>query len=169
MRSFVLILLILSGSAFADRPYRGGVIATAHPYASDAALSMLNKGGNATDAAVAAAFVLAVVGEYHSGIAGGGFALVFDQKEKHTYVLDFREVAPKAASRDMYLSNGQLVPGLSTDGALSVAVPGAAMGYLQLLKEHGKLKPAVVLAPAIKLAKEGFWVTPKYAALAKAR
>lgn len=168
-RLLALTVLLFTAAAFADRPYRGGVVATAHPYASQAALEMLNKGGNATDAAVAAAFVLAVVGEYHSGIGGGGFALVFDEKKQKTSVLDFREVAPKGATRDMYLKDGQVVPNLSTDGALSVAVPGAAMGYLDLLQKYGTLKPSVVLAPAIKIAKEGFWVTPKYVALASAR
>lgn len=169
MKNVLLVALLICSSAHAARPYRGGVVATAHPYASEAALQMLNRGGNATDAAVAAAFVLAVVGPYHSGIGGGGFALVYDQKTAKTSVLDFREVAPKAATRDMYVKDGQVVPSLSTDGVLSVAVPGAAMGYLELLKRHGKLKPAVVLAPAIKLAKSGFWVTPKYQALATGR
>ncbi|RKH50223.1 gamma-glutamyltransferase, partial [Corallococcus llansteffanensis] len=104
-----------------------------------------------------------------SGVGGGGFALVHDAKSGDTRVLDFREVAPKAASRDMYLRDGALVPGLSTDGALSVAVPGAVAGYLELLATHGKLKPAVVLAPAIRLAKQGFWVTPKYQQMATGR
>lgn len=144
-------------------------MATAYPPASKAALEMLDQGGNAVDAAVAAAFVAAVVGPYHSGVGGGGFALVHDAKTGQTRVLDFREVAPKAASRDMYLKDGALVPGLSTDGALSVAVPGAVAGYLELLATHGKLKPAVVLAPAIQLAKQGFWVTPKYQQMATGR
>jgi gamma-glutamyltranspeptidase / glutathione hydrolase len=69
----------------------------------------------------------------------------------------------------MYVKDGQVVPGLSTDGALSIAVPGAALGYLELLAKNGKLKPAVVLAPAIRAAKQGFWVTPKYRAVAKER
>lgn len=170
MKNLVLLsALVVATCCFGARPYRGGVVATAHPYASEAALQMLNKGGNATDAAVAAAFVLAVVGPYHSGIGGGGFALIYDKAAAKTSVLDFREVAPKAATRDMYVRDGKVVPTLSTDGALAVAVPGAAKGYLELLARHGKLKPAVVLAPAIKRATSGFWVTPKYRALAEAR
>nr|WP_233595949.1 MULTISPECIES: gamma-glutamyltransferase [Corallococcus] len=168
-RAVGLAVLLAAVSAFAARPYRGGAVATAYPPASEAALKMLEKGGNAVDAAVAAAFVAAVVGPYHSGVGGGGFALVHDAKSGDTRVLDFREVAPKAASRDMYLKDGALVPGLSTDGALSVAVPGAVAGYLELLATHGKLKPAVVLAPAIQLAKQGFWVTPKYQQMATGR
>jgi gamma-glutamyltranspeptidase/glutathione hydrolase len=123
---------------------------------------MLNKGGNAVDAAVAAAFVLGVVDPSHSGLGGGGFALVFDAKSQQTRVLDFREVAPSKASRDMFLKNGKAVPELSRDGALSVAVPGAVAGYFQLLQAFGKLKPSVVLTPAIQAARQGFPVTPNY-------
>ncbi|NBD07781.1 gamma-glutamyltransferase [Corallococcus silvisoli] len=168
-RAVGLSVLVVAGAAQAARPYRGGAVATAYPAASEAALQMLEKGGNAVDAAVAAAFVAAVVGPYHSGVGGGGFALVHDAKSGGTEALDFREVAPKAASHDMYLKDGALVPGLSTDGALSVAVPGAVAGYLELLGRHGRLKPAVVLAPAIRLAKQGFWVTPKYQQMATGR
>jgi gamma-glutamyltranspeptidase/glutathione hydrolase len=168
-RAVALTVVLLACVAQAARPYRGGAVATAYPPASQAALEMLERGGNAVDAAVAAAFVAAVVGPYHSGVGGGGFALVHEAKSGQTQVLDFREVAPKAASHDMYLRDGKLVPGLSTDGALSVAVPGAVAGYLELLAAHGKLKPAVVLAPAIRLAREGFWVTPKYQQMAAGR
>ncbi|MBJ6761042.1 gamma-glutamyltransferase [Myxococcaceae bacterium JPH2] len=168
-RGLALAVVLVSAAAWAARPYRGGAVATAYPPASAAALQMLERGGNAVDAAVAAAFVAAVVGPYHSGVGGGGFALVHDAKSGQTRALDFREVAPKGASRDMYVKDGRLVPGLSTDGALSVAVPGAVAGYLELLATHGKLKPSVVLAPAIQLAREGFWVTPKYQQMATGR
>ncbi|OJT23851.1 gamma-glutamyltransferase [Archangium sp. Cb G35] len=164
-----LIALVMAWPAWAARPYRGGAVATAHPMASEAALRMLEKGGNSVDAAVAAAFTLGVVGPYHSGIGGGGFALVHDAKTGGTQVLDFREVAPKGATRDMYLKDGQVVPGLSTDGATSVAVPGAVAGYLELLEKHGKLSRAVVLQPAIDAARKGFWVSPKYQAMAHMR
>ncbi|MGZ3460946.1 MAG: gamma-glutamyltransferase, partial [Archangium sp.] len=165
----VVAALVAGWPAWAARPYRGGAVATAHPMASEAALRMLDKGGNAVDAAVAAAFTLAVVGPYHSGLGGGGFALVHDAKTGGTQVLDFREVAPQGATRDMYVKDGQVVPGLSTDGALSVAVPGAVAGYLELLEKHGKLPRAVVLQPAIEAARKGFWVSPKYQALATLR
>jgi gamma-glutamyltranspeptidase/glutathione hydrolase len=164
-----LAVLVATGPVWAARPYRGGAVATAHPVASEAALTMLRKGGNAVDATVAAAFTLAVVGPYHSGIGGGGFALVHEAKTGQTRVLDFREVAPKGATRDMYLKDGQVVPGLSMDGALSVAVPGAVAGYLELQEKHGKLPRAVVLQPAIDAARDGFWVSPKYQALAHLR
>jgi gamma-glutamyltranspeptidase/glutathione hydrolase len=162
-------VLLAAGAARADRLYRGGAVATQHPYASQAALEMLDKGGNAVDAAVAAAFTLAVVGPYHSGLGGGGFALLYDAKAQRARVLDFRETAPHGASRDMYLKDNAIVPGLSTDGALAVATPGAIAGYLELLRTAGKLKPDVVLAPAIRAARKGFWVTPKYRQLAQVR
>jgi gamma-glutamyltranspeptidase / glutathione hydrolase len=164
-----LMALVIAIPAWAARPYRGGAVATAHPMASEAALRMLDKGGNAVDAAVAAAFTLAVVGPYHSGLGGGGFALVHDAKTGTTQVLDFREVAPKGATRDMYVKDGKVVPGLSTDGATSVAVPGAVAGYLELLEKHGKLPRSVVLQPAIEAATRGFWVSPKYQQIATLR
>jgi len=145
------------------------VVATAYPAASKAALEMLERGGNAVDAAVAAAFAAGVVGPYHNGIGGGGFALVYEASERKTLALDFREVAPAGASRDMYLRDGKVVSELATDGPLSIAVPAAAQGYLALLARAGTLKPAVVLAPAIRLAQDGFLVTPKYQAMARMR
>jgi gamma-glutamyltranspeptidase / glutathione hydrolase len=162
-------VLFYPGPAPADRLFRGGVVATAYPDASQAALEMLQRGGNAVDAAVAAAFAAGVVGPYHNGIGGGGFALVYQAGTRETLALDFREVAPAGASRDMYLREGKVVPGLSTDGALAIAVPSAAQGYLALLARGGSLKPSVVLAPAIRLAKAGFRVTPKYQAMARPR
>jgi gamma-glutamyltranspeptidase / glutathione hydrolase len=167
-RALVLCLL-LPAAVWADRLYQGGVVATAYPDSSQAALEMLDIGGNAVDAAVAAAFAAGVVGPYHNGIGGGGLALVYQAPSKKTLAVDFREVAPAGASRDMYLKDGQVVPGLSTDGALAVAVPSAAQGYLDLLARAGTLKPQVVLGPAIRLAKQGFVVTPKYQAMARQR
>src|SRR5581483_11452063 len=80
-----------------------------------------------------------------------------------------REVAPKGASRDMYIKDGVLAPRMPIDGPYAVAVPGAVLGYLELLEKHGKLPRATVLAPAIKVARAGFPVTPKYDALCKQR
>ena len=167
--STVLLAVLLCSAAHAARPYRGGVVATAYPQASAAALEMLDKGGNAVDAAVAAAFAAGVVGPYHNGVGGGGLALVALPEKGEVLALDFREVAPAAASRDMYIRDGQAQPKLATDGGLAVAVPNAAQGYLALLDRAGTLKRSVVLAPAIRLAKEGFAVTPKYQQLATPR
>lgn len=166
MRALPLIVLFAL-PALAARPYRGGVVAAAHPLGSAAGNEMLTQGGNAVDAVVAAALTMAVVGPYHSGLGGGGFAVI--KVAQGEFAFDFREVAPAGASHDMFLKDGQLVPGLSTDGALSVAVPGAVKGYLELHEKYGKLPRAKVLAPAIRAAKTGFPVTPKYQSLATLR
>ena len=168
-KSIAAVLLLLASAAHADRPYRGGVVATAHAEASRAAMEMLDRGGNAADAAVAAAFVLGVVAPYHSGIGGGGFALAFRASDGEARIFDFREVAPARATRDMFVREGKVVPALSTDGALSVAVPGAARGYLEILDAAGTLPRRTVLAPAIRAARQGFWVSPKYQQMAAAR
>ncbi len=161
------LLILLALPALAARPYRGGVVAAAHPLGSAAGNEMLTQGGNAVDAVVAAALTMAVVGPYHSGLGGGGFAVI--KVPQGEFAFDFREVAPAGASHDMFLKDGQLIPGLSTDGALSVAVPAAVKGYLELHEKYGKLPRARVLAPAIRAAKNGFPVTPKYQSLATLR
>ena len=137
-------------------------MAAAHPVGSAAGREMLEAGGNAIDAAVATAFTMAVVGPYHSGLGGGGFAIVHLSKDGSDVAFDFREVAPAKATRDMYLENGKFNPDRSLDGALAIAVPGAVKGYLELHAKYGKLARAKVLAPAIRAATQGFVVTPKY-------
>lgn len=143
-------------------------MAAAHPLGSAAGREMLDAGGNAVDAVVAAAFTMAVVGPYHSGLGGGGFAVIH-LKDGTDLMFDFREFAPGKATRDMYLVDGKLVPQKVTDGALAIAVPGAVKGYLELQAKYGKLPRAKVLAPAIRAATQGFVVTPKYRDLASKR
>src|SRR5512137_1845616 len=106
-----LLALALSVTAASPR----GAVATAHPLASDAAASILRAGGNAADAAVAAAFALSVVENQSSGIGGGGFALVWDARERRVHALDFREVAPAGARPDMFLRGGAPDPRRSLD------------------------------------------------------
>lgn len=163
---YALLLLPLAGRAL---PAAGekGMVASAHPEASAAGVAMLRQGGNAVDAAVATAFALAVVEPYASGIGGGGFALV--RMGDELAFLDFREVAPARAHRDMYLRDGAAVRELSLDGPLAVAVPGAVAGYLELHRRWGKLPRAAVLAPAIRLAREGVVVDERYRAYARHR
>ncbi|HLT31256.1 MAG TPA: gamma-glutamyltransferase [Myxococcaceae bacterium] len=165
----LLLLLVVSLPAHALQPWRGGAVATQHALATEAAVAMLEKGGSAADAAVAAAFVLAVAAPYHSGLGGGGFAVVHEVSGKGTWALDFREVAPLAATRDMYLRDGKAVPALSRDGGLAVAVPGAVAGYLALHERAGKLSLKQVMAPALRVANEGFHVTPNYLRMASRR
>jgi gamma-glutamyltranspeptidase/glutathione hydrolase len=163
----VLAALLPFAAAALPAASTGGMVVTAHATASDAGAAILQQGGNAADAAVAAAFVLAVVEPYSSGIGGGGFAVV--RSGETLAFLDFREVAPARATRDMFLRDGAAVPELSRDGALSVAVPGAVAGYLALHERFGKLPRAAVLAPAIRAAEEGFTVDERYRSAARVR
>src|SRR5512138_2134035 len=129
----LVLALLLSGVAASPR----GAVATAHPLASEAAAGVLRDGGNAVDTAVAAAFALSVVEPSKSGLGGGGFALVWVARERKVHVLDFREVAPAAATRDMFLVDGKADPRRAQDGGLAVAVPGAVKGYATLAGRFG--------------------------------
>ena len=132
-------------------------IASAYPLASDAGKEILAKGGNAFDAAVAVAAALAVVEPSSSGLGGGGFFLIRRASDGREIMIDLREMAPGAAHRDMYLDkDGNVVPGLSRDTALAAGIPGEPAGIAHLSKKYGKLPLGVSLAPAIKLAREGF-------------
>jgi gamma-glutamyltranspeptidase/glutathione hydrolase len=137
-------------------------VATAHPAASEAAAEVLRAGGNAADAAVAAAFALAVVEPMSSGIGGGGLALVYVAREDRVHALDFREVAPGAARPDMFLRDGAPVPSLSRCGGLSVAVPGAVKGYAEIARRFGTRRLADLVEPAARLAERGIPVGRKY-------
>jgi gamma-glutamyltranspeptidase/glutathione hydrolase len=143
-------------------------VATAHPLASQAAAEILRAGGNAADAAAAAAFVLSVVENESSGIGGGGVALVWIERERRVRVLDFREVAPAASFRDMFLRDGKPDPGLSRRGGLAVGVPGAVKGYAELARRFGRLPLSRLVEPAARLAERGFRAAPHYAAAARA-
>lgn len=165
--SFALFLFFTLSASALPAAGTGGMVASAHPEATMAGVSMLRQGGNAADAAVATAFALAVAEPYASGIGGGGFALV--RMGKELVFLDFREVAPAAATREMYLRDGQAVRELSTDGPLAVAVPGAVAGYLELHARWGRLPRAKVLEPAIRLAREGVVIDERYRGYARHR
>ncbi len=132
-------------------------IASAYPLASEAGQQILAQGGNAFDAAVAVAAALAVVEPTSSGLGGGGFFLIRRASDGLEKMIDLREMAPGAASRDMYLDkDGNVVPGLSRDSALAAGIPGEPAGLAFLAKKYGKLPLSVSMAPAIKLAREGF-------------
>ncbi len=140
-----------------------GMVATDEELGSRAGVEILQKGGNAVDAAVATAFALAVVEPAAGNIGGGGFMLV-RLADGRTVFLDYREVAPGKAWRNMYIdANGKLDPEASTIGYKSVAVPGTVAGLELSLKTYGTMKLADVLAPAIRLADQGFVVTAKLA------
>ena len=139
-----------------------GMVATAHPEASQAAAEMLRSGGNAMDAAVVAAYVLSVVEPYSAGIGGGGFLLYREAKTGQTSVIDYREVAPKRAHRDMYIVDGKLDPRKPVEGIFAVAVPGMVPGLYDAQKKFGKKDLSDSLDAAIRIADSGFKVLPKF-------
>ena len=139
----------------------GGMVASEQVLASQVGADILQQGGNAIDAAVAVGFALAVVLPNAGNLGGGGFMLVREAKSASTYALDFRETAPSAATREMFLNDsGQVIPGKSTRTPYSVAVPGTVAGLTFAAKQYGSLPLARLLAPAIKLAEDGFIVSP---------
>jgi gamma-glutamyltranspeptidase/glutathione hydrolase len=145
-------------------------IASAHPLATEAGFEVLKAGGNAFDAAVAVSAALAVVEPYSSGLGGGGFWLLHLAEKDRQVMIDGRERAPRAAHRDMYLdAKGEVIPRLSMDGALAAGIPGVPAALDHLARKYGRLPLAVSLAPAIRLAREGFPVTPHYRRMAAFR
>lgn len=146
-------------------PVRGAhvMVASDESLASDAGTEILKRGGNAVDAAVATAFALAVVEPAAGNLGGGGFMLV-RLANGTTNFFDYREVAPGKATRDMFIGpDGKLENNASTIGYRSVAVPGTVAGLALVLKTHGTMKLAAVVAPAIRLAEQGFPVSEKLA------
>ena len=140
-----------------------GMVATDEELASRAGVEILQKGGNAVDAAVATTFALAVVEPAAGNIGGGGFMLVRMADGRSSF-LDYREVAPGKATRDMYIKpDGKLDEVASVIGYKAVAVPGTVAGLEFALKKYGTMKLADVMAPAIRLAENGFPVSQKLA------
>jgi len=132
------------------------MVVSAKRWASEAGVAMLEKGGNAVDAAVATGFVLAVVHPYAGNIGGGGF-LVLRQPDGTVTTIDFREDAPSGATQDVYLDEeGEAAGTRSRRGYLASGVPGTVAGLLKALNEYGTLDRETVMAPAIRLAREGF-------------
>jgi gamma-glutamyltranspeptidase/glutathione hydrolase len=138
------------------------MVATAHPLASEAGIEILKAGGNAVDAAVAAALALNVVEPHCSGIGGGGFA-VLHMKDGRDEVMEFRERAPLDASLEQYFEEGVFRKDWTEWGGRSVAAPGEVRGLFDLLHKYGHKDFAFVARPAIRLASEGFPVTENLA------
>lgn len=137
-----------------------GMVASEHHLASQIGLDILRKGGNAVDAAVAMGFALAVVLPNAGNLGGGGFMLLHDSEAQATRALDFREVAPDRAHRDLYLDEqGNLIDGKSIYSHSAVGVPGTVAGLEHALQNWGSLSLKEVIKPAIKLAKQGFEVS----------
>lgn len=164
-----LTILVLSACSPAESKHTGAV-ASAHPLATQAGIDILNAGGNAFDAAIATAAVLAVVEPYSAGMGGGGFWLLHDSESNSDVFVDAREKAPLKAHRDMYLDKeGNVIPKLSIDGPMAAAIPGQAAAFDHLAKKYGKLPLSQTLADSIRIAKHGFPVDEKYRKLAAYR
>lgn len=163
-RQLGLIILLLPFLAVASvKKPPGYVVATASRYATEAGMAILQKGGNAFDAAVAISAVLAVTEPYHSGIGGGGFWLLHDAKNNKNIFIDGREVAPLSASRDMYLDHYKRpIKNLSLVGPLASAIPGEVAALDYIATHYGTLSLAQDLNDAIHLADEGFKVDSLY-------
>jgi gamma-glutamyltranspeptidase/glutathione hydrolase len=134
-------------------------VASDHPLASAAGVAALKAGGNAVDAACAAALVLGVVHPDASGIGGGGFALVHIAKDGQTRALDFRERAPAALTAASFLKDGKPIPGASARGGLAVGVPGEVRGLAEMVRRWGALPFRRCVDPAARLAARGFPVS----------
>jgi gamma-glutamyltranspeptidase/glutathione hydrolase len=155
----VLFLVILSFRADANDltlKSSAGLVVADSELASAAGMEILKRGGNAVDAAIATAFALSVVDQASSGLGGGGFMVIYRAKDQKSFALDFRETAPRASSRELYMKDGKPVASLSLTGALAVGVPGEVAGLVEARKRFGTLSLATLVAPAVKLASDGF-------------
>lgn len=142
-----------------------GMVSSQEALASQVGLNILQQGGNAVDAGVAVGFALAVTLPRAGNLGGGGFMLIYDAKTGETVALDYREKAPVKAFRDMYLDEqGNAVAEKSRFHGLAVGVPGTVAGLIKALEEHGTMPLKEVIAPAIKLAEDGYPVSPDLAA-----
>ncbi|MBD1841975.1 gamma-glutamyltransferase [Cyanobacteria bacterium FACHB-63] len=149
---------------------RQGMVASAHPLASQVGLDMLKQGGNAIDAAIATTLAISVVEPFSAGIGGGGFLLFYQARNNEMKALDFRERAPIKATQNLYLdAQGKVRPNASTNGYLAVATPGTIAGLYQAHQKYGKLPWKTVVAPAIVLAESGFAVSRRFSEATESR
>lgn len=151
MRPLLAAVFLLAIPIHAQVTAKKAALSTAHPLATKAGLAVLQKGGTAADAAVAVAFTLAVVHPQAGNLGGGGFAVYYDAATRGIWTLDFREAAPRAATREMFAKN----PALARSGALAAGVPGTVAGLNALHEKFGTSNWKELLAPSIALAREG--------------
>jgi gamma-glutamyltranspeptidase/glutathione hydrolase len=161
-RRFLPLILLLSNIALAAQEQGQAAYAMPDSYSAQVTEKVLRLGGNAVDAAVAAAFTLSVTLPEAGNLGGGGFMLL--TMDHDAAFLDYRETAPAGASRDMYLDKNQdVLEGVSFIGHLSAGVPGTVAGLWEAHQKYGRLPWAVLIAPAIELARSGFYVHPQLA------
>ena len=163
----LLALTAVSALAQSAQTGTGGGVATVDELATQVGIDILEQGGNAVDAAIAAAAVINVTQPFSAGIGGGGFMLVYLADEDRIAALDIREMAPAAATPDMFIDpeTGEPIsfrPDRISSG-LSVGVPGTLAGWAEALRRYGTMDLATVLQPAIQIAEEGFEVTETFA------
>jgi gamma-glutamyltranspeptidase/glutathione hydrolase len=166
---FLVLLWSCNGSETKAPPYTAqktalaneAAVVSPHPLTTQVGIDILKKGGNAVDAAIAVQFAMAVAYPRAGNLGGGGF-MVLRQPDGSTDALDYRERAPLAAQRDMYLdSTGQVVEGLSRNDALAAGIPGTVAGMEAAFKKYSALKDwSALLEPAIQLAEEGYPISP---------
>jgi len=162
LKKILLICLAFSFQSVAKLP-NNPAISSAHPLATAAGYEILQQGGNAFDAAVAVSAVLSVVEPESSGIGGGGFWLLHDERTHKNVFVDGREEAPAAAHRDMYLDEkGNVNRDLAVNGPLAAGIPGNVAAMTHVVKNFGQLTLTQVLAPAIRIAEEGFPAPDKF-------
>ena len=168
---FLLAILIASGvcsqtpifsSEALHHPIvaKNGMVASQHPLASEVGVEILKQGGNAVDAAVAVGFALAVVLPRAGNLGGGGFMLIHNNEENKSTAINYREIAPASSDRNMYLDeNGNVDKYKFNSSYHSIGVPGTVAGLTYALGKYGNLPLETVIAPAIRLAEEGFEIT----------
>lgn len=164
--SFLISFYLLAAQAEPN----SNAVASAHPLATNAGMAVLEEGGNAFDAAVTVAAVLAVVEPYGSGIGGGGFWLLHRATDSYSVMVDGRERAPLAATPDMYIGgDGKVIPGASMNGPLSAGIPGEIAALVHIAERYGSMSLPRLLQPAIELADKGFEVDRIYRGMARFR
>ena len=152
----ILISFCLTLSC-SQKSYDYQAVASRHHLATDIGIEVLNRGGNAVDAAVAVAFALAVVNPSAGNIGGGGFMIIHLAEKSQNIALDYRERAPLKSSTNMYLDDdGNVIKGLSLNSTLASGVPGTIAGLFYASEKFGSLKIESLIEPSIKLAKNGF-------------
>ena len=165
-KSLIFLVVLFSYSCHdktQNSGFKNGLVVSAKIEASQAGINILKQGGNAFDAMIATELALAVVYPNAGNLGGGGF-LVYRLSDSSTGSLDFREKSPLQSKKNMYLNNkGNEIEGLSTTGALSVAVPGTVAGIFKIYEKYASLPLNVLFEPAIKLAENGFLLTSNQA------
>jgi gamma-glutamyltranspeptidase/glutathione hydrolase len=164
--ALILSIVLAPPLAFAKTPVAtgtGGAVATISEKASASALAILDKGGNAIDAAVAAAATLGVTDPFSCGIGGGGFMVIYLAKDKRVITIDHRETAPASFSPAVFMENGKPVDfDTAVASGASVGVPGTVRGWHEALQRYGTMSFKQVLAPAIEVATKGFPVSDTF-------